>query len=205
MFHLPDRWNIRSRRSEISCLPTTSHLSNHFCSHQPIYQLAFNHRSGPSASGCGPMGTVISPVGYLRRFRDTLATIHLTRRESKRKMQTTYHRVPGWPEPTTSCGVDPEYTKRAFSVRLEQYETAQPGTLTPATSQSRECSHLNLSFCLQRNRSGLQHWTARSYTECPADQHYPGFRIIDIEGSAVMQICSWASYPPGSTYSHDPR
>lgn len=77
---------------------------------------------------------VISPAEYLLRFKDTLATVQLVNRAPHRKMHTTYHRGPAFDqwlllaEANHQLWVDPRYKDRFFE-QLEEYQTAQPGTL----------------------------------------------------------------------------
>jgi len=75
---------------------------------------------------------VLSPAEYLGRFKDTLATVQLMSRMSKRRMHTTYHRGPkfnSWlllAEANHQLWVDPKYKERFFD-KVNEYQVAQPG------------------------------------------------------------------------------
>lgn len=77
---------------------------------------------------------VISPQEYLRRFKDTLATIQLVNRIPSRRLHTTYHRGPAFDrwlllaEANHQIWINPKY-KRDFFVELEDYHTVQAGKI----------------------------------------------------------------------------
>jgi len=78
---------------------------------------------------------VISPAEYLRRFKDTLATVQLTSWAPRRKLHTTHHRGPGFDKwlllgrSNHQLWINPKY-KEDFFHELNVYQTAQPGRFT---------------------------------------------------------------------------
>lgn len=82
---------------------------------------------------------VVSPEEYLRRFKDTLATVQLVNRAPHRKMHTTYHRGPAFDhwlllaQANHQLWIDPRF-KDGFFTKLAEYQTAQPGRLAHQAS-----------------------------------------------------------------------
>jgi hypothetical protein len=77
---------------------------------------------------------VMSPQEYLRRFKDTLATIQLVNRIPLRPLHTTYHRGPAFDrwlllaEANHQIWINPKH-KHDFFSKLEEYHTVQAGRI----------------------------------------------------------------------------
>jgi len=120
---------------------------------------------------------VISPREYLRRFKDTLATIQLVNRIPLRTLHTTYHRGPAFDkwlllaEANHQIWINPKH-KDDFFTELEAYHTVQRGKIQLQASIGK--AHVSTAVfirCLEQ--VGCQTIRLKEYGQkMPIDQEF---------------------------------